>query len=198
MFQAIFSRLGVFLFILVMLAGACPVFSQTPGEFPVTQLNLSKPASAAGLGSVTLPFGWTERTEGDDRIVVVEPSNAPAVITVDRMKIPAELEPRTVANNVVLSLVEASGVRDFVLESQMQWHSLCLDEKVSKTCKNTLGEGTLTWEGSENGVARTCHAALYLSDASRQLLIFTLCGPTEKTYSADPVETLKNMFKLMQ
>ena len=174
--------------------------AQTP---PPTPLNLSQPASAPKLGDVTVPFGWNVRTEGDERIVAVEadgngnPSNAPAVITVDMISTPANLPTATIADNIILSLAEALAITDLTPD-QITKTDLCLDEKPSKKCKNQVQEMTVSLEGKENDLDRTCHAALYVVDKAHRIVVFTLCGPSLKTYDTEPLEALKTMFKQMQ
>lgn len=175
-------------------------FAQTPPPIP---LNLSQPASAPKIGDVTVPFGWNIRNEGDERIVAIEadangtPSNAPAVITVDMISTPAELPTSTVAENIVVSLAEALDIHDFALD-QITKSDLCLDEKPTKKCKNQVQEMTVSLEGKENDLERTCHAALYVVDKAHRIVVFTLCGPSAKQYDPEPLEALKTMFKQMQ
>lgn len=183
-------------FCAIILFSALSAQAQTPGEVVPTSLNLSKPASAPKIGDITVPFGWDIRIESDDRIVAVEPSNAPAVITVDMIGVPAGLDASNVANNIVLSLAEALGNNSFDLGTA-QKATLCLDEKPSKKCKNQVMELVASIDGKEDGHDRTCHVVLYTAEKAGRIVVFSLCGPKAKTYTPDPVESLKTMFQQM-
>lgn len=185
-----------FFFAVVFLYTAVSAQAQTPGEVVPTSLNLSKPASAPKIGDITVPFGWDIRVESDDRIVAVEPSNAPAVITVDMIGIPTGLDATTVANNIVLSLAEALGNNPFDLGAT-QKSTLCLDEKASKKCKNQVMELAASIDGKEDGNDRTCHIVLYTAERAGKIIAFSLCGPKAKTYTPEPIESLKAMFQQM-
>ena|GEM_PF-3797296 len=176
------------------------VFAQTPADSQVTQPNpteetiqvqINQPFVSKTLGNLTLPFMWdAQENESQKRLVVTETrTHAPAVLTIDLLTLPKQLDESSMASGIIQSAASQLGVSDAKV-SKTEEKTECGNKKCPKL---TFYNADFT--GSENGIDRRC--ALSLLPAQGKMLIFTICAAPSQVYSPDLPEILNQVFHNM-
>ena len=161
-----------------------------PATHGATVIRINQPFSSKSLGDLTLPFMW-EASENEERkrLVAVEVSDVPAVLTIDLLQIESTADGQKVAESVIQALAE-------VMEATATVARETRPVECGKPPCAPLQIVKGTWNGHEDGVARRCAAELLPSRSA--LLVLTLCIEASKPYSPDLPQLLDEVLAGMK
>lgn len=158
----------------------------------VTEVLINQPYPTKAFGDMTLPFMWeAQLDELLKRLVITESrTTSPAVMTIDLVAAPADVDKLELARDVTASLAEALGTTAEVTAQKKTFENCG-----KKKCPSVdVYKAEIT--GTENGNDRKC--ALQIVPINSEMLVFTLCAAADKQYSPELPVILDTVFSNMK
>ena len=157
------------------------------------QVQINQPFVTKSLGNLTLPFMWdAQEIEGQKRVVVTETrTHAPAVLTIDLLPLPKDVEVSAIAGGMIQAAAKQLGVT----APEVKKKDEVFEDEKKKKQKVTFYQAD--FKGTENQVERRCALNLLPIQNNSNMLVFTICAAATQTYQPDLPEILSQVFSNM-
>ena len=160
--------------------------NQPTADASLSEIQINQPYVSKKLGTLTLPFMWTvvEDDKATRLTATQSRSDQPAVLTIDLMNVPADVDAKLAARKVIESLAEALDAKP-----DIQTESLPVDCGKKQCPSLDVFQSVVT--GKENDVERRC--AMRLVPNASQLLVLTVCAAQSQRYQPDLPDILSEV-----